>query len=128
MSQVRPSESLLVDFSSLVAWYRTHCDGDWEHTHGIRLETLDNPGWQLTVDLVRTNLQGRCMEDVVEGCNPDGHPVSLRWINCVVRENRFRGACDPTQLQRLFTAFERFSSLKDGSATPNNAMNRTREF
>jgi len=66
MAQVRPSESLLVDLSNQVAWYRAHCDGDWEHTHGITLQTLDHPGWRLTVDLVHTNLEGRCMEDVVE--------------------------------------------------------------
>jgi len=26
-------------------WYRRQCDGDWEHSYGVKIETLDNPGW-----------------------------------------------------------------------------------
>jgi hypothetical protein len=38
----------------LQAWVSRQCDGDWEHGAGFRLETLDNPGWMLTVDLSAT--------------------------------------------------------------------------
>lgn len=31
-------------------WFKTHCDGLWEHHHGLKLETTDNPGWLLTID------------------------------------------------------------------------------
>ena len=43
----------------LVAWYAQRCNGDWEHAFGIELETIDNPGWHLKVDLVETGLEGR---------------------------------------------------------------------
>jgi hypothetical protein len=43
----------------LVAWYAEHCNGDWEHSFGIELVTIDNPGWHLKVDLVETGLEGR---------------------------------------------------------------------
>lgn len=26
-------------------WHKLNCNGDWEHTYGIKIETLDNPGW-----------------------------------------------------------------------------------
>lgn len=104
-----------VDFASLVEWYTKHCDGDWEHQHGVRLETLDNPGWILSVDLIHTNLQGCLMSEMAEGCCPDGHPVSPLWIHCFVRENQFKGACDPTQVARLFEEFQRFA---DSAPTP----------
>lgn len=29
----------------LERWYAAQCNGDWEHTYGITIETLDNPGW-----------------------------------------------------------------------------------
>ncbi len=103
-----------VNFASLVDWYSRHCDGDWEHQHGVRLETLDNPGWILTVDLIHTNLQGCLMPELSEGCNPDGHPISPFWIHCFVADNQFKAACDPTQLARLFEEFQRFSD----SASP----------
>ena len=43
----------------LEAWYAAQCNGDWEHDFGVTLETLDNPGWSLRVDLVGTALEGR---------------------------------------------------------------------
>jgi hypothetical protein len=27
----------------LERWYAAQCNGDWKHTYGITLETLDNP-------------------------------------------------------------------------------------
>lgn len=106
MKRNQPPEKAIIDFTGLLAWYKVHCDGLWEHTHGIKLETLDNPGWILTVDLIHTNLQGLTMAELSEGCSPDDHPVSPRWIHCVVRENRFQGTCDPTQVARLFLVFD----------------------
>ena len=29
----------------LEEWYVSNCDGDWEHTFGITINTIDNPGW-----------------------------------------------------------------------------------
>ncbi len=97
-----------VDFADLIAWYQSHCDDSWEHQYGVRLETLDNPGWQLTIDLIHTDLQGRTMTEVREGIAPEDHPVSPRWIQCSVSDNQFRGACDPTQVARLFQTFHHF--------------------
>jgi len=38
----------------LQKWYADHCDGDWEHEYGIVIETLDNPGWSIVIDLKNT--------------------------------------------------------------------------
>ena len=35
--------------SYLTAWFARQCDGDWEHDLGIRIETLDNPGWAVDI-------------------------------------------------------------------------------
>ena len=103
----QPNETV-TDFASLIAWYVAQCDGEWEHRHGIKLETLDNPGWLLTVDLIHTDLQGCAMEEISEGCCPSGNPVSPRWIACSVKGNVFRGGCDSTQVTRLFSTFDEF--------------------
>jgi len=39
------------------AWYAAQCNGDWEHQYGISIDTLDNPGWCVTIDLTRTSLE-----------------------------------------------------------------------
>ncbi len=39
----------------LVQWWRAQCDGEWEHEFGITIETMDNPGWLVKIDLSYTN-------------------------------------------------------------------------
>ena len=29
----------------LMQWYLGECNNDWEHTYGVEIGTLDNPGW-----------------------------------------------------------------------------------
>lgn len=110
--QDRLEKPSTVDFATLNAWYRSQCNDEWEHQHGVRLETLDNPGWLLIVDLIHTDLQGRPMDEIVEGCTSSGEPVSPRWIHFTVKDNQFRGACDPTQVERLFWVFDQFRMAK----------------
>ncbi|ANI89339.1 hypothetical protein A9P82_08560 [Arachidicoccus ginsenosidimutans] len=38
-------------------WFQSNCNGDWEHDFGIKIETLDNPGWCVTIDLEDTPLE-----------------------------------------------------------------------
>ncbi|WP_312236591.1 Imm53 family immunity protein [Stenotrophomonas sp.] len=35
------------------------CNKDWEHTFGITIEALDNPGWHIRIDLIETELEHR---------------------------------------------------------------------
>lgn len=35
----------------LNSWYINQCNGDWEHSYGINIRTVDNPGWTLEIDL-----------------------------------------------------------------------------
>ena len=35
-------------------WYQSNCNGDWEHQYGITIETTDNPGWSVKIDLKNT--------------------------------------------------------------------------
>jgi hypothetical protein len=103
-----PTSQTTVNFHDIIEWYQAHCDDSWEHQYGVRLETLDNPGWQLTVDLIHTDLEGRTLVEVREGIAPGDHPDAPLWIHCFVRDNKFQGACDPTQVARLFDVFTHF--------------------
>jgi hypothetical protein len=47
------SQDVLIE---LRAWYLAQCDDEWEHAYGINIETLDNPGWSIRIDLVDTPL------------------------------------------------------------------------
>jgi hypothetical protein len=40
----------------LQAWYASHRGDDWKNGVGISIDTLDNPGWTLRVDLHGTDV------------------------------------------------------------------------
>jgi hypothetical protein len=42
----------------LSIWYSKYCNEDWEHTYGIKIQTIDNPGWSLQISLAETPLAG----------------------------------------------------------------------
>ena len=77
----------------LAGWYGAACNGDWEHDFGIRIDTLDNPGWSVTISLTGTALEHRPFETVSAGdVGGDGSP-GLRWHHCQVADQAFRAAC-----------------------------------
>ena len=39
-------------------WYKNQCNDEWEHDYGITIGTLDNPGWDVKIDLIGTSLEG----------------------------------------------------------------------
>lgn len=51
----------------LNGWYRLNCDADWEHGWGIRITTLDNPGWMIEVELAGTAFESKVVEERSEG-------------------------------------------------------------
>lgn len=81
------------ELQALQAWYLAQCDGDWEHQCGVKVETLDNPGWIADIDLAETALEGRPLSEVL---NPHEHDVE--WLRCWCENDRFRIACGPTGL------------------------------
>jgi len=82
-------------------------DGHWEHGHGIRIGTLDNPGWRLSIDLEETELKERPFAPVrIERTETD-------WVHCRVEARVFRGAGGPHNLRELIDQFLRWA---DGSS------------
>ncbi len=94
----------------LQSWYSAQCDGDWEHQHGVKIGTLDNPGWSLDVDLVGTALEGRAFSEVKQDRSEQD------WIYCALREGRFYGrggALNLTELIEVFRAWAEADSALD---------------
>lgn len=89
----------------LQQWYTSQCNGEWEHQYGVRIETLDNPGWLVRIDVVGTALEDRPFTEVAEGVGRDKHPDKTRWMHCSLRDKTWEGAGDETQLTRLLRIF-----------------------
>lgn len=83
----------------LEEWYLSNCDGDWEHCYGIKIGTLDNPGWTVSVDLHETKFEGKDFNTIdIERSHND-------WVYCKVEKNAFKGAGGPKNLKEMLTIF-----------------------
>lgn len=93
----------------LQRWYEAQCDGEWEHDFGVRIETLDNPGWLVAIDLAGTALEGRALERVEEGMGDDNLDDEERrigpWLVCYLEDGRFKAACGARDLERALAVF-----------------------
>lgn len=90
---------------ALQEWYAQQCDGDWEHTYGIMIETLDNPGWLVKVDLTDTALNGRHFTVVADNVDGGGWQQGERWLRCYVEGSVWHGAGDETKLATILRLF-----------------------
>jgi hypothetical protein len=92
----------------LQAWYAMQCDGDWEHEFGVRVETLDNPGWSLAIDL-----SGTVMAELAY----DGreiHRSEHDWFVARVVDQRFEVACGPLNLGEAIHEFRAWVAASPG--------------
>ena len=85
-------------------WYQSHCDGDWEHGYGVKIDTLDNPGWSVTIELTDTELVGRPFTEVKR------LEHETNWICCQVREGKFDGDGGPFMLEEILRVFLTWAS------------------
>jgi hypothetical protein len=89
---------------ALENWYATICDGDWEHTYGIRIETLDNPGWAVNIDLLDTPLELCPFEAVTIDRSEDD------WIRCKKEGGMFKGRGGAKNLKDILEIFIKWTS------------------
>jgi hypothetical protein len=88
------NESTASTLQRLCAWYRSQCDGEWEHDWGVKIGTLDNPGW-----CVEINLQGTRLEHV------PFDEDETEWIICRRQGQTFQISCGPERLDAALQVF-----------------------
>ena len=91
------------NFTWLEQWYMAQCDGHWEHRFGVKIDSLDNPGWSVVIDLNGTRYSERQNFDIAER-RSDGDD----WIHCIIREGQFIGHEDPTKLGKIVQTFRKW--------------------
>ncbi len=83
----------------VMTWYASNCNEDWEHSFGIKIDTLDNPGWRVQVDIVETDLERKPFDEV------DIQRSTDDWVYCAVSEGVFNGAGGTVNLDELLKIF-----------------------
>jgi hypothetical protein len=101
------------------AWYASHCDGVWEHDHGVTITTLDNPGWHVLVDLVGTSLENCPFAELHREGQANGEWIRVRKVS-----GRIEGACGPTSLAVVLAEFLRWaeSAVSKGEGEQDDHM------
>ncbi len=90
------------ELRQLQAWFQSNCDGDWEHGDGVKIETLDNPGWTVHIYLSGTGAEDLTLVEV-----NDNYDHDTDWLRCWREQNTFRAACGPDRLVDVLRIFLR---------------------
>ena len=97
----------------LQSWFQAQANGEWERVRGVTIETLDTPGWMVTIDLAGTQLDGRMMTSIQKERSQSD------WLVCEVEQNQFRGQGDSQKLVAILDIFQRWASASStGPAEP----------
>jgi len=85
--------------SALQTWFTNACDGTWEHGQGICIETIDNPGWSVKIDLSGTKLSKKPFEEI------QVNRSETNWFTCRVQQNVFEGFGGASNLSDIIETF-----------------------
>jgi hypothetical protein len=80
-------------------WYSQQCNGEWEHGWGIKIETLDNPGWTMEIDLKNTTLENAQIQKTMT------ERSSQNWFVVWTEDSKFKAAGGANNLIEILEAF-----------------------
>ena len=97
------------ELARLERWYESRCDGQWEHEKGVSIQSSDNPGWWVRIDIDKepTRSGGDQVLEILgePPSEKNGNIGSKRWMLCQVREGKFDAAGDAMQLRSIISCF-----------------------
>ncbi|AOZ94114.1 immunity 53 family protein [Paenibacillus crassostreae] len=91
------------DLKWLEDWYESHCDDAWEHIHVIKIESIDTPGWRVTVPILETELAGKELNEII--IDRDDHD----WVRCWIKDGQFEGAGGLRNLEEMIHLFKEWA-------------------
>ena len=93
----------------LTQWYAKQCNGDWEHSYGFEIGSLDNPGVSVCVDLRETQLEA---VPFVE--KKDNYESVDKWMICMRTADQFQGRGAACRLEDIIEEFLRWAERNEG--------------
>ena len=82
-------------------WFRSQCDGEWEHDNRIKIETLDNPGWDVWINFGYSQLSLEDYEWKLFEKSEDN------WVGISIKDNVFHASGDAKKLRIILTIFRK---------------------
>jgi hypothetical protein len=88
-------------------WFFQNCDDKWEKEQRLLIETLDNPGWLLTLQLKNSIYQNVSLnKNTIDR-------TEHNWCHCLVRDSIFIDAGGPFNLTEILYYFRNFVENKN---------------
>ena len=84
----------------LGSWYQAKCNGDWEHNCGIMIETIDNPGWHISIDTEEAMTKLKSIPWVFVENQVDD------WYGYKIQDGKFEASGDPSKIEFLINLFK----------------------
>jgi len=84
----------------LQKWYLSRCDEDWEHEYGVHIDTLDNPGWSVIIDLSNTEIEDLEIQYTLT------EKSDVDWIGYSILNKTFKGVGGPQKLNSIISLFK----------------------
>jgi hypothetical protein len=78
----------------LQSWYTRQCNGTWEHSLGVLVESIDNPGWWVKININGTKLETAPFREIAKNVNAERFAQGPRWLCCRVEGGLWHGAGD----------------------------------
>jgi hypothetical protein len=81
-------------------WFKENCDGEWEKNEVIQITTIDNPGWEVEIDISNTSIANTTINWIL---NENG---KQDWYGVKIENQKFTAAGDPGKLIFLLGLFK----------------------
>lgn len=86
---------------NIIKWYYIQFGKNWKLSNCFEIDTLDNPGWSLTIGLEGTILFNKKFEISIDHSEND-------WIRCYVENENFEAAGGVLNLSDILEGFTSF--------------------
>jgi len=81
-------------------WFLNNCDGAWEQGEAIQINTTDNPGWEVEIDMSNTSLATLSIPQILNEKNKND------WYSVKIEDKTFSASGDAQKLQFLLGLFK----------------------
>ena len=81
-------------------WFKNNCDGDWEKAEVILINTTENPGWEVEIDISNTSIANMNINWIL---NENG---AQDWYGVKIENQKFNATGDSGKLKFLLGLFK----------------------
>lgn len=81
-------------------WFIQNCDGEWEHSDGIQITSIDTPGWDVEIDISNTSIANIHVPWILNETNTQD------WYGVKIGNQKFNASGDPGKLIYLLGLFK----------------------